>query len=72
MITKDDVVNFTFCEYAKSARTFISDQTLDVGSHVQTLEGEYVCTEPSRLALDVDGNVYPIAESIFFKTYVLL
>lgn len=71
IITKDNLENFTFQKYRKTNLTSISDQTLLPGTKVQTLEGEWVCNEPSRLALDNEGNVYPIAESIFKTTYIV-
>lgn len=69
MITKDDIKNFTFQEYRKTGTTKLSDEILPIGTEVQTLEGKYICTESSRLAIDAAGNVYPVAESIFNKTY---
>lgn len=71
IITKQNLDCFTFLNYQKIGSSKISDQTLDPGTKVQTLEGEYICTEHSRLAIDVAGNIYPIAESIFKKSYVL-
>lgn len=71
-ISKDDVSKFTFKEYRKVGTTRLSDESLAVGTKVQTLEGEYTCAEPSRLAIDAAGNVYPVAESIFRKSYDLV
>ena len=69
MITKDDVSRFTFAEYRKIGTTKLSDEVLPTGTEVQTLEGVYTCAEPSRLAIDAAGNVYPVAESIKQKSY---
>lgn len=69
LITKDDVHRFTSRAYRKVAATWISDDVLAPGTRVETLEGEYVCSEPSRLATDVAGNVYPIAESVLAASY---
>lgn len=69
MITKEQISPFTFRDYVKRGVTRISDQTLQPGDQVLTLEGKWTCAEPSRLALDIDGNVYPIAESVFEKVY---
>ncbi len=69
MITKDDVSLFDFDEYRKVGTTKLSRQVLSTGTRVQTLEGEYVCAEESRLAIDASGNVYPVANSIFEKSY---
>ncbi len=71
MITKQDKSNFTFKSYRKIGTTQLSDQILEVGTEVETLEGKYVCQEPSRLAVDVAGNVYPVAESVFERCYIL-
>jgi hypothetical protein len=70
MLTKDDIGKFTFVEYRKIGSTKMSVEILPVGTKVLTLEGEYTCGEPSRLAIDANGNVYPIAESVRQKSYV--
>lgn len=69
MITKHDIGQFTFSKYVKVGTTEISNQTVLAGTQVETLEGAYTCAEPSRIALDVAGNVYPIAESVFQRCY---
>jgi len=68
-ITKSDVARFTFAEYRKVGTTKLSNEVLALGTEVETLEGNYTCAEPSRLAIDAAGNVYPVAESIFQKSY---
>ncbi|HSZ58628.1 MAG TPA: hypothetical protein VK797_23370 [Tepidisphaeraceae bacterium] len=68
-ITKEDAGRFTFAEYRKLGTTKLSNEILAAGTKVQTLEGEYICAEPSRLAIDASGNVYPVAESIRLKSY---
>ena len=68
-ITKRDISAFTFAEYRKVGTTKLSNETLPAGTKVETLEGDYTCAEPSRLAIDAAGNVYPVAESIFSKSY---
>lgn len=68
-ITREDVGRFTFHEYRKISTTKLSDELLEAGCEVMTLEGKYTCAERSRLAIDAAGNVYPIAESIVQKTY---
>jgi hypothetical protein len=70
-ITKADTNKFTFDNYRKVALTPLSREVLPIGTKVETLEGEYTCAEPSRLAIDAAGNVYPVAESIFRKSYQL-
>lgn len=60
---------FTYDEYAKRGVTQISRERLSPGSVVRTLEGPYVTSEISRLAIDSSGNIYPIAESVFYKSY---
>jgi hypothetical protein len=68
-VTKADADRYTFREYRKVGTTRLSNEVLPVGTRVETLEGEYVCAEPSRLAVDVAGNVYPVAESVFLRSY---
>jgi hypothetical protein len=69
MITKDDVDRFSFSEYRKVGATKLSDELLPKGTVVKTYEGEYICAESSRLAIDSAGNVYPVAESIVEQVY---
>lgn len=71
MITSADTADYTFRQYRKVGTTSLSDEILPVGTRVETLEGEYVCAEPSRLAIDADGNVYPVAESVRLASYEL-
>lgn len=71
MITKDDVSRFTFREYRKVGTTKLSDEVLPTGTVVQTSEGDYTCSEPSRLAIDAMGNVYPVTEAVKAKSYEL-
>jgi hypothetical protein len=69
MITKADIPKYTFQEYRRIVPTRISDEVLQIGTQVEILGSVYTCTEPSRLAIDVSGNVYPVAESVFKKSY---
>ena len=69
VITRHDLEHFAFREYRKHGTTKLSNETLEVGQRVQTLEGEYACGELSRLAIDAKGNVYPVAESVFAVSY---
>src|SRR4051794_1183520 len=69
MITKNHVLDYTFDEYEKQGKTKLSREILPVGTQVETLEGVYTCSEESRLAIDASGNVYPVANSIFEKSY---
>lgn len=71
-ITRGDADNYTFREYRKVGTTKLSNEVLPAGTRVETLEGEYVCAEPSRLAIDVQGNVYPVAESVVVRSYELV
>lgn len=68
-ITNDSIELFTFTQYRKVGTTRISDQLVPAGTKVQALEGEYTCAEPTRIAIDASGNVYPVANSIFLKSY---
>ena len=69
VITRHDIEHFTFREYRKHGTTKLSNETLEEGQRVLTLEGEYTCGELSRLAIDAKGNVYPVAESVFAVSY---
>jgi hypothetical protein len=69
LITTDDKYLFTFSEYRKKGTTQLSDQTVPKGQKVDTPEGEYTCWEDSRIAIDADGKVYPVAVSVFEKSY---
>ncbi len=69
IITNEDAKQFTFDEYEKVGTTKLSREVLSVGQMVKTLEGAYTCAEPSRLAIDASGNVYPVACSVFEKSY---
>jgi hypothetical protein len=69
MITKEDVGLYSFSKYRKVTLTPLSDQVLPPGTEVQTKEGVYICAESSRLTVDQAGDVYPVAESEFRKTY---
>jgi hypothetical protein len=71
MITSADKASYTFRQYRKTGTTSLSDEILPTGTRVATLEGEYVCQEPSRLAVDAAGNVYPVAESVRLASYEL-
>ena len=71
MITKADADKYTFAEYRKVGTTKLSNEVLPAGAVVGTLEGYYTCAEPSRLGIDVSGNVYPVAESVRLKSYEL-
>lgn len=68
-INKDDATAFHYQRYRKKGTTEISDEVIPAGTKVATLEGDYRCSEQSRIARDVKGNVYPIAESVFSESY---
>lgn len=70
-ITRHDVDRFTFREYRKTVLTKISDEVLPAGARVGTLEGECVGSEPSRLAIDVAGNLYLVEERMFARSYIV-
>jgi hypothetical protein len=69
IITKNDVQQFTFAEYRKVGTTKFSNEILPAGTTVRALEGNYICAEESRLRIDAAGNVFPVAHSVFFKSY---
>lgn len=62
----------TFSEYRKIATTRISDFTVPPGVPYQTPEGLRAEDEPTRIAFDVQGCVYPIRESVFGASYAAL
>jgi len=59
----------TFTEYRKTALTPISDITYPPGTVFQTPEGLRAEDEDTRAAFDVQGNIYPIRESVFRASY---
>jgi hypothetical protein len=69
VITNKDVSRFTFDLYRKHTTTPISREVLQPGTEVETSEGKFVCTEPSRLAQDAVGNVYAISERVLKASY---
>jgi hypothetical protein len=72
MITKADIDKFHFREYRKIGTTKISDETLPIGTKIETSEGIFTLSAPSALAIDADGNVYPITESVIQKSFELV
>lgn len=58
-----------FSEYRKTAITRISDHTFPPGTVYETPEGLRAEDEPTRCAVDVQGGVYPIRESVFQASY---
>ena len=62
----------TFSEHRKVATTRISDFTVPPGIPYQTPEGLRAEDEPTRIAFDVQGGVYPIRESVFVASYAAL
>lgn len=69
LICRDDVHEFTFRDYRKIVDTRISDEVLPAGTQVQSLECVHKCSVPSRLAMDIAGNVYLVEESMFASSY---
>ena len=61
----------SFSLYRKTALTPISDATFPPGTVFQTPEGLRAEDEESRAALDVQGGIYPIRESVFRASYEL-
>ena len=60
-----------FSLYRKAARTLISNRTFPPGTIYQTPEGLRAEDEETRCAVDVQGGIYPIRESVFLASYVL-
>ena len=58
---------FEFREYRKTTTT--KAVQIPIPFHVKTLEGTMVGEPGDWLAEGVDGERYPIANSIFLKTY---
>ncbi len=68
-ITKADKNDFVFAYCRKKVLTPISETKVPAGTEVETLEGWFKCAEESRIAVDSQGNIYPIAESIYQNDY---
>jgi len=67
-----EIVNHeSFSEYRKTALTRISDRTFPPGTVYQTPEGLRAEDEGTRCAIDVQGGIYPIRESVFRASYEL-
>jgi hypothetical protein len=58
-----------FSLYRKTALTSISDAVFPPGTVFSTPEGLLAEDEPVRAAMDVQGGVYPIRESVFRASY---
>jgi len=59
----------TFSQHRKVATTRISDFTVPPGVPYETPEGLRAEDEPTRVAFDVQGGIYPIRESVFRESY---
>lgn len=69
VITKDVIGRFEFAPYVKKGTTQISTFTVPPGYSYDTSEGLKAEDEETRIAIDTQGNVYPIRESVFQESY---
>ena len=70
-ITKENAAAMSFVEMRKTATTMMAPVVYPEGAVVETKEGEYVLPAgwEGAIALDADGDPYPIALDIIAKTY---
>lgn len=69
VITPKVVDHFVFGSYRKIQATSISEFTVPPGTPFETPEGLKAEDEECRIAIDSQGGVYPIRESVFRETY---
>lgn len=68
-ITPTDLPPGKYADFHKVAVTRISCFTVPAGTPFHTPEGLRAEEEQCRIALDVQGGVYPIRESVFQASY---
>jgi hypothetical protein len=68
-ITAADLPAGNYGQYRKTTLTTISDFTVPAGTPFVTPEGLRAEDEECRVALDVQGGVYPIRESVCRASY---
>lgn len=68
-ITSQNCRGFKFATFKKKVTTEISDFTVPPGYKYETPEGLTSEDEETRIAIDSQGGVYPIRESVFQETY---
>lgn len=68
-ITLDKLPEGKYALYRKTALTQASTFTVPAGTPFQTPEGLKAEDEECRIAIDSQGGVYPIRESVFRETY---
>lgn len=68
-ITRDNLPEGDYGLYRKVALTRASDFTVPPGTTFETPEGLRAEDEECRVAIDSQGGVYPIRESVFRETY---
>jgi len=69
IITRDNLPEGDYGLYRKTALTRASDFTVPPGTTFETPEGLKAEDEECRVAIDSQGGVYPIRESVFRETY---
>lgn len=68
-ITADDLPAGDYGAYRKTTLSTISDFTVPAGTPFVTPEGLRAEDEECRIAIDIQGGVYPIRESVFQAVY---
>lgn len=68
-ITPQNIQGFLFDSFRKKTLTKISSFTVPPGYRYETPEGLKAEDEETRIAIDSQGGVYPIRESVFKETY---
>lgn len=71
-ITRNSLPEGDYGLYHKKVLTRASDFTVPPGTTFETPEGLKAEDEECRVAIDAQGGVYPIRESVFQATYELV
>lgn len=69
LITSENIKGFLFESFRKKTLTQISSFTVPPDYKYETPEGLKAEDEETRIAIDSQGGVYPIRESVFQETY---
>lgn len=69
IVTRDNLPAGEFGLFRKAALTRVSMFTVAAGTTFETPEGLKAADEECRIAIDSQGGVYPIRESVFRETY---
>lgn len=71
IVTRDNLPPGEYALFRKTALTKVSTFTVPPGTTFDTPEGLKAPDEECRVAIDCQGGVYPIRESVFRESYEL-